>query len=126
MVKQYDEDCIPTVYNIDEIPSNQKGPGTAQKYFRGIDSLIGLTELTADRDPTEQHAHPWEQLCFVLDGQGEFEVGGETVEVEAGDLFLVPPGVPHAAKAPKDELSILFFGPLREDYAELTGYQAEF
>ncbi len=42
------------------------------------------------------HAHAGsDKLYYVLEGSGEFSVGGETRTLAAGDLLHVPEGVPH-------------------------------
>jgi quercetin dioxygenase-like cupin family protein len=46
--------------------------------------------------------------------------------VGEGDMFVIPPGVSHNIEAVAEPTIICFMGPLREDYAPKTGYQAEF
>lgn len=126
MVRRYDADEIPAVYNVSEMPVHEREPGVQQRYFRGLDTLAGFTRVTSEREEASPHSHPWEQLCFIVDGACDFHVGDETVSVEEGDIFFVPPDTPHYSDPPEDECTIMFFGPLREDYAERTAYQTEF
>lgn len=124
MVRRYDEDAVPSVYGLDDIPPKRAG-GSEQRFFRGLDTLVGVTRVEPGRD-AEPHSHPWEQVTFVLEGGCRFHVGEESVRVSAGDIFLVPPDVAHMAEATGDPCTLVFAGPLREDVLEHTDYQAEF
>jgi quercetin dioxygenase-like cupin family protein len=44
------------------------------------------------------HAHPEEQMGTVLEGEYEFELNGVRRLCRAGDVYVVPPGVPHGAR----------------------------
>ncbi len=48
-----------------------------------------------------EHTAPFDALVQVLDGQGRFTVGGAARRVAAGQVLLMPAGVPHALKAAK-------------------------
>ncbi|HSK38618.1 MAG TPA: cupin domain-containing protein [Arenibaculum sp.] len=63
-----------------------------------------------------EHAHPHEQIVNCLSGRFEMTVGDETVVMEAGDVAVVPPNVPHKALAITDCFCLDIFTPVREDY----------
>ncbi len=44
------------------------------------------------------HWHDEEQISFVIDGEMEFEVGGEKRVVRRGEAIVIPPNVPHGAR----------------------------
>ena len=45
------------------------------------------------------HTHPGEEVGYIAAGTVEMEVRGEpTRTLQAGDGFLIPPGVPHNAR----------------------------
>ncbi|MDQ3547644.1 MAG: cupin domain-containing protein [Chloroflexota bacterium] len=44
------------------------------------------------------HQHPEEQITLVHSGEIEFEVGGEPVTLRAGQLAVIPGGIPHGAR----------------------------
>jgi len=46
-----------------------------------------------------EHTAPFDALVQVLDGEGEFTVGGEPHDVGAGQILLMPAGVLHSVKA---------------------------
>ena len=43
-----------------------------------------------------RHTDGAEEILYIVDGTGEAEVDGESVELEAGELAVVPELVPHA------------------------------
>ena len=45
------------------------------------------------------HAHPGEEIIYVIEGSFEYEVEGKpAVTLKAGDVLFIPAGVFHAAK----------------------------
>jgi len=48
-----------------------------------------------------EHSAPFDALVEVLDGEGEFTVGGTAHTVAAGQILLMPANVPHAVEARK-------------------------
>jgi quercetin dioxygenase-like cupin family protein len=49
----------------------------------------------------ETHAHPQDQMTFVVEGAIDFVVAGEPVRVTEGQLAALPGGVPHSATVPR-------------------------
>jgi len=50
------------------------------------------------------HSHPGiEQVCYMLQGRALAEVGGESMELEAGDCCFFPADVPHVFTVLSDE-----------------------
>ncbi len=47
-----------------------------------------------------------EAIYYVLDGKGIFNIGGDEVEVETGDLVFIPKGTPYFDKGKLTMLSI--------------------
>jgi mannose-6-phosphate isomerase-like protein (cupin superfamily) len=57
--------------------------------------LLGLNCLEPGQaDRTHTHATQ-DKFYFVVEGEGEFEIGGETVKAAPGTTVLAPAGVPH-------------------------------
>jgi quercetin dioxygenase-like cupin family protein len=44
------------------------------------------------------HWHEEEQISFVIEGELEFEVAGETRVLRRGEAIVIPPNVPHGAR----------------------------
>lgn len=91
------------VRSIDAIPS--KG-ADANYAWRKLASGVGeqrletfLLELSAKPRRPTLVAHPGEEMCFVLEGSVEFQVGDETITLERGDSIHLRSDVPHMAWA---------------------------
>ncbi len=46
-----------------------------------------------------EHTSPFDAFVQILEGQAEITIGGQTVTAEAGQLILMPGGVPHKLHA---------------------------
>ena len=46
-----------------------------------------------------EHSAPFDVLVHVLDGEAEIKVGGQPHRVKAGQMILMPAGIPHALRA---------------------------
>ena len=127
MARDYDESAIPSVYNLREIAPYREEPGFKQVLFRGVDQMIGFSQITPERADSEPHTHPFEQANMLVEGRLDFLVDGERLELEPYDTFAIPPEVPHTSRAVEGEsATLLAFWPLREDRLDATTYQNEF
>lgn len=52
--------------------------------------------LRMDGDAYPSECHDFDEALLVLDGQMHLEIHGRIVEVYAGEVFIVPSGIPHA------------------------------
>ena len=41
------------------------------------------------------HSHPYAEVFIVQEGQATYTIGSATLEVKAGQIAIVPPGLPH-------------------------------
>ena len=58
-----------------------------------------VVQVRVEIGPTPiRHTHPGEEIIYVLEGTLEYEIGGHSVTVKAGDVLFVPAGTPHSAK----------------------------
>ena len=62
------------------------------------------------------HAHPHEQITFLVSGEMEFTFKGETRRIRAGEGCAVPPHETHSVRALTDAVAIDCWHPVREDY----------
>ena len=46
-----------------------------------------------------EHTAPFDALVQVVDGKGEFTIGGKAYEVSSGQMVLMPANIPHSLKA---------------------------
>jgi quercetin dioxygenase-like cupin family protein len=68
------------------------------------------------------HWHEEEQISFVLEGELEFEVAGETRTLRRGEAVVIPPNVPHGARTYDGScLEVDVFHPPRQGVLEAMG-----
>jgi mannose-6-phosphate isomerase-like protein (cupin superfamily) len=78
--------------------------------FVGDDHDVGMTFLLVDAPPgrgPSLHTHPYEEIMIVQEGRGTFVLGDEEIEAGAGEIVVIPSGVPHRFVNSGD-------GPLRQ------------
>ena len=90
-------------------------PGILARTFWGEKLLLSLVDLEANAQlPT--HSHPQEQCSFVMEGELEFNLGGEIRLVKPGDIVVIPGGMEHSVKVGAKPAKVLdVFSPIRED-----------
>ncbi len=70
-----------------------------------------------------KHSHENEQITYILEGALRFwigENGEEETIVRAGEVLVIPSGVPHKAEALEDTLDVDIFSPPRQDWLDKT------
>ena len=80
-----------------DIPSAQLAPGVRARPVVGRDIQLNYVHFEPHSE-APLHSHPEEQMGTLLEGELEFEMGGETRLMRPGDVWVVPPHVPHAAR----------------------------
>jgi quercetin dioxygenase-like cupin family protein len=71
------------------------------------------------------HAHPHEQIGYVVSGRVRMVVAGKSFDLEPGDSYYAPAGVPHGAVALGRAVVVDAFSPPREDYRPATKRSGE-
>ena len=81
----------------------REGDGAAVFVGRDHDAQVSFF-LTSHRrgEGPDAHRHPYEETFVVQEGATEFTVDGETVEVQADGIVVVPAGAVHSFKAASD------------------------
>jgi quercetin dioxygenase-like cupin family protein len=70
------------------------------------------------------HWHDEEQITYVMDGELEFEVAGETRLLRRGEAVVIPPNVPHGARTHDSAcLEVDVFHPPRQGVIEAMGLE---
>jgi len=68
-------------------------------------------------EPDPPHNHPHEQVSYVAAGEVLFFLDGELTKLGPGDMFTVPPDVPHSVQLLTSHVRLVdTFTPLREDF----------
>ncbi|UCF95912.1 MAG: cupin domain-containing protein [Spirochaetaceae bacterium] len=67
--------------------------------------------------PDPLHAHPHEQVSYIVSGKVIYYLGEEQQTLEAGDMVTIPPNVPHAIQTLTPSVRLAdAFTPVREDF----------
>lgn len=115
-----DPDVPPRLVGADETPLVEVSPGLYFKPVFGQGLLLNEVHF-APHTEAPLHSHPEEQMGTVLEGELEFEMGGETRTMRRGDVWVVPPNVPHAARTGSTPCVALdVFSPPRGGLRELV------
>jgi quercetin dioxygenase-like cupin family protein len=70
-------------------------------------------------EPDPPHSHPHEQVSYVAEGEIYFFLEDQREQLGPGDMFLVPPGRPHAIQLLSKHARLVdCFYPLRQDFLE--------
>lgn len=106
--------------DLNSVPAIEPVPGCRMRTPFGQHLMLSYLEMD-EGAVVPLHHHPHEQGGILLKGRVELTIGEETRIVDAGSLFIIPPGVPHRAVAVDGPAVVLdVFSPVREDYAELA------
>ena len=81
----------------------------------GSSSALGFSNFAAGTS-TAMLSHATEELAYVLTGQGELRLDGETVPYGAGSALFIPAGVWHAVANTGDEPVTMVFAFPHPDY----------
>ena len=59
-----------------------------------------VTIFAFDRDQgLSEHTAPFDALVFIIDGEAEIIISGESHRLKEGEMIIMPGGKPHAVKA---------------------------
>jgi len=85
-----------------------------------VEMLIGEIERGKGALP---HAHPGiEQVCYLLEGTAQVEVGGEAFELAPGEACFFPPDVAHVFTVTSDraKVMVIYSPPYEENAARVV------
>ncbi len=106
------------VTHVGEVPRFELRPGVDSAVVPGTNLTLSFLRLSPGLD-AKLHSHPEEQAVVVLEGELDL-VAGETVHhVKAGDVAVIPGGIPHSAVTHDKACRVLdIFSPARKDFEE--------
>lgn len=100
---------------IKNIPVKELAPGISGYYAHGAHMSFGLVELEAG-SKVPLHQHVQEQITYIIEGELEMEIGGQTCLLSSGMYHVIPSLTWHSAVARSFCKVIDAFSPVREDY----------
>ncbi len=101
--------------HLNDIPSKEYLPGLSGKMLHGEKSTLGFWEIQKGAELPE-HSHENEQITYITDGELEMTIGGVTTIFGPGNLMVIPPHIPHSARALTNCKVIDSWTPVREAY----------
>ena len=91
-------------------------PGVHTRTFWGEQMLLSRVEVEANTE-MPLHTHSEEQGGIILEGEFEIGMGGEVKVLKPGDMYIIPGGVEHYAKALGQKVRALgIYSPVREAF----------
>ena len=107
---------VPRVWSPARMKPRTLAPGVSAKIAWGEKLMFSLVVLEPDAVVPE-HSHPHEQMGMLVSGTMEFSIEGKAVTLTGNEMYLVPGGVRHAAKAgPGGAVALDAFAPPRDEY----------
>lgn len=94
------------------------------RYLAHTDNLM-MVVIDFNDGPTSEpdppHHHPHEQASYVAAGEIILYLDGDPTHLVAGDIFTVPPNIPHSVRLLTSHVRLVdTFTPLREDFLSST------
>ena len=84
--------------------------GSSHQFVGAVEGGVGISVFLLDAKPGAgpgPHRHPYDEVQFVLEGEGLWKVEGEELVGRAGDIFVIKAGEVHEFKNTGD-------GPLKQ------------
>ena len=93
------------------------GGGVQRKVLAYSKNIMNVELLFEKGAKGAMHAHPHEQIGYVIEGSLVYhEEGREDETLNAGDSYIVPPNVMHGIDCLTDVKLMDIFTPMREDF----------
>jgi quercetin dioxygenase-like cupin family protein len=85
-------------YNMADLLDYAPGAVVSRTIAKNKAGTVTLFSFDAGQELSE-HATPYDAFVQVLDGRVRLTIGGQEVVAVAGEIVLMPAGVPHAVYA---------------------------
>lgn len=106
----------PRIWKPSGMKMRELATGVSAKIAWGEKLMLSLVVL-APGAVVPEHSHRHEQMGILISGTMKLSIGGKTDSLAVNDMYLVPGGVPHDAKAgPEGAVALDAFSPPREEY----------
>ncbi len=83
-----------TILNRNELPSDGR-TYEIEGYHYGDTTVSLIWVEMPPGDGVRLHVHPYQEIFVIQEGCATFTVGSTTLNAQAGQIILVPGGVPH-------------------------------
>ncbi len=91
--------------------------GVTAKVVADGQKMTALMSIWEPGSDFAVHSHPHEQIGVCTQGEAVFTIDGREYVVKKGDVYHIPPNVPHAERNDGHEPAVFVecFAPVRED-----------
>src|SRR4051812_27076299 len=102
-----------------DISTKEVAPGFFSKLIHTDTNTINFIEVKAG-NAVPLHRHEHQQYTFVIEGQFELSIDGESRILTPDTFALIPSNALHGGTAVTDCRLLDIFSPVREDYKKLS------
>lgn len=92
--------------------------GVKRRILAYTDSLMVVENTFEQEAVGKLHHHPHTQITYIVSGEFDFTIGGETRTVRAGDTLLKEDGVEHGCVCKEAGVLVDIFTPMRQDFLD--------
>lgn len=104
-----------------DVPVEPMNAMLTRQFITGSQAMIARIELKKGA-VVPRHSHANEQIAWIVEGALVFVLGEpgaeKRVTVRAGEVLVIPGGLPHAAEALEDTVDYDLFAPPRQDWID--------
>ena len=100
-----------------DIEPEQLNSLMTRQYIVGANTMLARLVLKKGAH-VPMHNHMNEQISQVIAGSLIFRIEGKEVTIRAGEVFCIPPHVPHEVIALEDSVALDIFNPPRQDWID--------
>ena len=73
-------------------------------YYKNATDDFHITRIAAPKEALHPHSHAYFQIYCVLSGKLLHHIEGSTAELTEGDVFILPPNLPHHITVPDGQI----------------------
>ena len=89
-----------SVSNMKHLVAYQEDSIVSKEIIKKPTGTVTLFAFDKDQGLSE-HTAPFDALVYLLDGEAEIIISGESHHLKAGEMIIMPGSKPHALKAVK-------------------------
>lgn len=89
-----------TPFHLEQLVAYAEGSVVSKTLLKKSTGNITLFAFDQGQGLSE-HTAPFDAVVYVLDGEARITIGGSPRNVTAGEMLIMPAGIPHALQAEK-------------------------